>query len=67
MLSAPASIPASTEASLVPAQPFAPGTVNNSSATCTSPIRPASVIAGTRPADPTRLGSSNDADIRPGV
>ena len=45
MLSAPASIPASTEVSLVPAQPFAPGTVNNSSATCTSPIRPASIIA----------------------
>lgn len=67
MLSAPASIPASTEVSLVPAQPFAPGTVNNPSASSTSPIWSASAYAGTKPADPTKFGSSNAADIRPAV
>jgi hypothetical protein len=65
MQSAPAIIPANTAVSLIPARPFAPGTVNNPSANSPSSIRPASTIAGTNPADPTKFGSSNDADIRP--
>ena len=67
MLSAPASIPASTEVTLTPAHPLAPGTVNTRSTSSASPIRSASATAGTNPADPIRFGSSNSADIRPTV
>src|SRR5664279_3030063 len=63
MLSAPATIPPTSEASFSPAfAPLSVGTVNRSSASRRRPASSASFITGTRPADATRFGSSKHAD-----
>ena len=62
--SAPATIPATSEATFTPAlAPLSVGTLNNLSARSASPARAANLITGTSPADPTRFGSSNTADV----
>ena len=64
MLSAPATMPATSEATFTPAlAPLSVGTLNRRSASSASPARSASRITGTRPAEPTRFGSSNTADV----
>jgi len=63
MLSAPATIPATSAATFDPA--FAPvslRTVNDWSANDLSPTRSASATTGTSPADDTNVGSSKHAD-----
>lgn len=63
MESAPATIPATSASTFSPA--LAPndfGTVSSSSARSFRPVDPASIIAGTSPADDTRLPSSKVAD-----
>jgi hypothetical protein len=67
MLSAPASIPPTSDITFAPAVPCAPGTVSHSSARSRSPIRSANTTAGTNPADAIRFGSSSTADSPPGV
>ena len=63
MLSAPATMPATSEDSFNPGlAPLSVGTLNRSSASSRRPALPASAISGTRPAADTRLGSSNVAD-----
>ena len=62
--SAPATIPATSEATFNPAfAPLSVGTVRCSSASSRSPARSASASTGTSPADDTRFGSSNTADV----
>ena len=61
MLSAPATIPATTAATLTAA--FGDGTVNDSAAGSESPQRRIEPSTGTRPADDTRFGSSNATDV----
>ena len=57
-------MPATSEATFTPAlAPLSVGTLNNRSARSASPARAANLITGTSPADPTRFGSSNTADI----
>ena len=64
MESAPATIPATNEATFAPGlAPLSVGTLNSRSARSASPARAARRITGTRPADPTRFGSSNAADV----
>ena len=67
MLSAPASIPTTSDITFAPAHPVDPGTVSHSSARSRKPIRSASATAGTNPADAIRFGSSNAADSAAGV
>ena len=63
MASAPASIPATSETIFRPAfAPLSVATLNHPSARLRRPAFSASFIAGTNPADETRLESSNDAD-----
>ena len=64
MESAPATIPATSDATFAPAlAPLSVGTLNNRSASPDSPARAANRITGTSPAEPTRFGSSNTADV----
>jgi len=66
--SAPATIPATSEATFNPAfAPLSVGTVRCWSASWPSPARSANLITGTSPADDTRFGSSNTVEICPGV
>jgi len=63
MLSAPATIPATSEATFNPA--FAPrslGTLSTWSASRRKPARSANPTTGTSPTADTKLGSSNTAD-----
>ena len=63
MLSAPATMPATREESFNPGlAPLSVGTLNRSSASSRNPAVRARAITGTRPADDTRLGSSNTAE-----
>ena len=65
MLSAPATIPATSEATFNPAlAPLSPGTLRCSSASSRSPARSANASTGTSPAVDTRFGSSNATDVR---
>ena len=60
--SAPATMPATSEATFAPAAaPAEPGTVNSASAVSTRPARCANASTGTRPAVDTRPGSSKRA------
>ena len=62
--SAPAAIPATSEATFNPAfAPLSVGTVRCSSARSRSPADSAKPSAGTRPADDTRFGSSKTTDV----
>jgi hypothetical protein len=64
MLSAPATIPATSEATFNPAlAPLSVGTLSRSSAKERSPTDSASASTGTSPAADTRFGSSNTADV----
>ena len=64
MLSAPATIPATSEATFNPAlAPLSPGTLRCSPANVASPAASASANTGTSPAADTRFGSSNAADV----
>ena len=68
MLSAPATIPATSEATFSPAfAPLSVGTDRCVWASEWSPAERANVIVGTSPADDTRFGSSNTADVARGV
>jgi hypothetical protein len=68
MLSAPATIPATSDVTFTPAwAPLSVGMLKCRSANTASPARVASVTAGTRPADDTRFGSSKTADFTGGV
>lgn len=68
MLSAPAAIPATTLITFAPAlAPAGPGIVTQRCARAASPMRWANPTAGTRPADTTKFGSSNVADLATGV
>ena len=60
--SAPATMPATSEATFAPAEPAEPGTVNSAPAVSTKPARCANAITGTRPADATRHESSKRAN-----
>jgi hypothetical protein len=61
MLSAPATIPATTAATFTPE--FGDGTLSPSAARSCNPQRPARASTGTSPADDTRFGSSNATDV----
>ncbi len=66
--SAPATIPATSEATFNPAfAPLSVGTVRCSSARTRRPAASASASTGSRPLDDTRLGSSNEIEVRPRV
>ncbi len=66
--SAPATIPATSEATFNPAlAPLSVGTVRCSSARTGSPAAEARARTGTSPAADTRLGSSNTAEVARGV
>jgi len=68
MLSAPATIPATRDASFSPAfAPLSVGTVSRSSASSRSPASRANVITGSSPATATRFGSSKEADTAAGL
>ena len=68
MLSAPASIPPTIEATFSPGlAPLSVATVRRSSVTVRRPAASASAITGTRPADDTKFGSSKTAEVRVGV
>ena len=68
MLSAPATMPATSEATFNPElAPLSLGTVKCSSARSRRPADSANASAGTSPADDTRFGSSNTADVAPSV
>ena len=63
MLSAPATIPATSEDTFNPGfAPLSVGTVRNSSANDRKPTVELSLSTGTNPAADTRFGSSNTAD-----
>jgi hypothetical protein len=63
MLSAPATIPITSEATFSPAlAPLSVGTPTWSSASSCSPAERASASTGTSPAQDTRFGSSNAAE-----
>ncbi|SMX69648.1 hypothetical protein BANT10_00521 [Brevibacterium antiquum] len=62
--SAPATIPATREATFAPAlAPLSVGTLRCWSASACRPASAASLTAGTRPAADTRFGSSKDTDV----
>jgi hypothetical protein len=64
MLSAPASIPPTNEATFNPAfAPLSVGTDRCASASSRRPARSASASTGTNPADDTKFGSSSTADV----
>ncbi len=64
MLSAPATIPATREATFNPAlAPLSPGTLRYSPANLDRPAESASANTGTSPAADTRFGSSKRADV----
>ena len=64
MLSAPATIPATSEATFNPAfAPLSVGTPRCCRARSWSPADRANARTGTRPADDTRFGSSNTAEV----
>ena len=64
MLSAPATIPATSEVTFNPAfAPLSVGTLRCCSASSWSPADRASARTGTSPADDTRFGSSNTAEV----
>jgi hypothetical protein len=64
MLSAPATIPATSEETFNPAlAPLSVGTVRCSSTRSRSPTDSASAITGTSPAEDTRFGSSKTAEV----
>jgi hypothetical protein len=66
--SAPATIPATSEATFNPAfAPLSVGTLRCSSASSRRPATDAKATTGTSPADDTRFGSSNRAEIEPAV
>jgi hypothetical protein len=66
--SAPAAIPATSEQTFNPAfAPLSVGTDRCSSANPPNPAASASASPGTSPADDTRFGSSNTAEIRPNL
>ena len=68
MLSAPATIPATSEVTFNPAfAPLSLGTVRCFWASSGRPVLPASATTGTSPADDTRFGSSNTAEVAAGV
>jgi hypothetical protein len=68
MLSAPATIPATSEATFNPGfAPLSVGTVRCASASRRRPADSARASTGTSPADDTRFGSSNTADVRADV
>ena len=68
MLSAPATIPATSELTFNPAfAPLSVGTLNHVSASWRRPALRARAITGTRPAADTRLGSSKTSDATSGV
>jgi len=68
MLSAPATIPATSEETFKPAfAPLSLGTLRCWSARSCRPAERASATTGTSPADDTRFGSSNTADVERGV
>ena len=63
MLSAPATIPATSAATFAPAcAPLSVGTVSCSSTSARRPARSANASTGTSPPADTRLGSSKQAD-----
>jgi len=63
MLSAPATIPATTEVTFKPAfAPLSVGTVKNRSTRSGRPTRSANATTGTNPAADSRFGSSNTAE-----
>jgi hypothetical protein len=64
MLSAPATIPATKEATFNPAlAPLSPGTLKCSPANLDRPAKSASANTGTSPDADTRFGSSNTAAV----
>ena len=64
MLSAPATIPATKEATFNPAlAPLSPGTLRCSPANVDRPAESASASTGTRPAADNRFGSSKRTDV----
>ena len=68
MLSAPATIPATNEATFRPAfAPMSVGTVRWCRASSSSPEDRANATTGTSPAADTRFGSSNTAEVARGV
>jgi hypothetical protein len=68
MLSAPATIPATSEAIFNPAfAPLSVGTLRYVSASSRRPAELANAITGTSPADDTRFGSSKSAEIAHGL
>ncbi len=68
MESAPATIPATSEATFNPAfAPLSVGTLRCVWASSWSPADRASASTGTSPADDTRFGSSNTAEVAPSV
>ena len=67
MLSAPATIPITSEATFSPAlAPLSVGKLRCSSASVCRPAERASANTGTNPAHDTRFGSSNTAEVGPG-
>ncbi len=63
MLSAPATIPATTAVTFTAAfAPAEPGTLTCSATSSCNPARSANATAGTSPATPTRFGSSKPAE-----
>jgi hypothetical protein len=63
MLSAPATIPATSEATFNRAlAPLSVGTLRCSCASSCKPAERAKATSGTKPADDTRFGSSNTAE-----
>ncbi len=65
MLSAPASIPPTIEATFKPAfAPLSVSTVSRLSVSVRRPAPSAKAITGTSPADDTRFGSSKTAEVR---
>jgi hypothetical protein len=68
MLSAPATIPATSEDTFNPAfAPLSVGTLRCSSANRCSPADRANATIGTNPAHDTRFGSSNTAETARGL
>lgn len=66
--SAPATIPATRDATFSPAfAPLSVGTDSHSSARSCSPESRASVITGSKPAEDTRLASSKETDTADGL